>query len=551
MTQPVSYAPRCDIRISGVALAADVTDQMLSLTVETDLDLAGSFTLVLRNADNTLLDSPLLDVGRTVEIHLGYGNDLRPAFLGEIAAIEPSFPSEGPPTVRVAGYDKSYRMRRTQPEPTAYPLVNDALLAAKIAAENGLIPVVDPTPGLPETIPKAESDMAFLKARARKYGFDVYVEWDRLHFHLPRPRTSAVILEWGRSLIEFAPRISASGLAGLQVVRDYNQELAQTVHSTVLAADFDLPDIMERLGDQAVHLLAGLVRKAGRPRQAAAVGNPLDAALLARSLLTELLEGMYEGRGSCVGLPELTAGDHVEIRGVGRRFGGTYRARKITHRLDGGGFTTEFSITQRGQSSLLGLLRKQMTEEPPPQAQERFHGVMVGVVAENHELGDRPPRLPLGRVKVSLPQLSETFVTGWAPCARPMAGQDAGFYALPELGDQVLVAFENGDLSRPYVLGALWTAEQRPPVRNADGRNAVRVIRSRAGHTITFDDSEDGSSLVIEDGSGSRVSLRATDGSISVEAGGDLTVKAGGTLTLEAAGGSTKITMTADKVDVT
>ena len=67
--------------------------------METDLDLAGSFTSTLRNPDNTLLDSALLDLGKTVEIHLGYGNDLEPAFLGEIASIEPSFPTDGPPTV--------------------------------------------------------------------------------------------------------------------------------------------------------------------------------------------------------------------------------------------------------------------------------------------------------------------------------------------------------------------------------------------------------------------------------------------------------------------
>ena len=91
MTEPF-YAPRFEIRISGVTMAADVADQVLSLTVETSLDLAGSFGLVLRNPDNRLLDSPLLDLGKTVEIYLGYGATLQPALLGEIAAIEPSFP---------------------------------------------------------------------------------------------------------------------------------------------------------------------------------------------------------------------------------------------------------------------------------------------------------------------------------------------------------------------------------------------------------------------------------------------------------------------------
>ena len=95
-----------------MTLAADLTDQVLSLMVETDLDLAGSFTLVLRNPDNTLLDSALLDLGKTVEIHLGYGNDLTPAFLGRDRRRRAVVPADGPPTITVSGYDKSYRLRR-------------------------------------------------------------------------------------------------------------------------------------------------------------------------------------------------------------------------------------------------------------------------------------------------------------------------------------------------------------------------------------------------------------------------------------------------------
>ena len=75
-----------------------------------------------------------------------------------------------------------------------------------------------------------------------------------------------------------------------------------------------------------------------------------------------------------------------------------------------------------------------------------------------------------------------------------------GFYALPEKGEQVLVAFENGDLGQPYVLGSLWNAKARPPVTNADGpATTQRMIKSRAGHTITFDDTGDVGKLVIQD----------------------------------------------------
>jgi phage protein D/phage baseplate assembly protein gpV len=539
------FAPRFEVRISGVTLAADLAEQIVSLEVETDLDLAGSFRITLRNGDNSLLDSALLDPGKAVEIHLGYGNELVPALLGEIAAIEPSFPRDGPPTIQITGYDKSYRMRHAQPKPTRYSFMNDSVIAAQIALANGLIPVVDPTPGLPAQTIQVESDMAFLKSRARRYFFDVYVEWDRLHFQFPRPQPAAHVLEWGRNLSSFSPRISPAGTAGLQVIRSYNQELAQTIAVTALAADFDLDDLVERLGSSALDLLRSLARE-GILHQP--VDNPLEAAELARSLLANLLEGLYEGAGSCIGLPELRAGRYITIAGVGRRFGGTYRVRKVTHRIDGNGFSTDFSITQRAHSSLLGLMRKQVTELPSPSGPERFHGVVLGVVRENNELRDA--QMPLGRVKVSFPRLSDDVTSTWAPCVRPMAGGGMGFYALPEPGDQVLVAFEDGDIGKPYVLGGLWNAEQRPPVTNADGTNSTRVIRSRAGHTITFDDTAAAGKLVIEDRAGSTITMNSLDGSMEISAKGDLTISAGRDLTLKAAGGTTTIAMNASQVVV-
>jgi phage protein D/phage baseplate assembly protein gpV len=541
------FAPRFEVRLSGLTLAADLADQVVSLVVETDLDLAGSFALVLRNADNTLLDSALLDLGKNVEIHLGYGTDLHPAFLGEITAIEPSFPADGPPTVRISGYDKSYRMRRSQPAPTEYRFLNDSLIAARLAVENGLIPVVDPTPGLPETVLQVESDMAFLKSRAQRYFFDVYVEWDRLHFQFPRPQTAAHVLEWGRTLSSFTPRISAAGMAGLQVVRDYNQELATSIVSAAVAADFDPEDLVERLGSSALQLLAGLVRKGVRT---GSVDNPLQAGVLARALLADLLEGMYEGEGECIGLPDLTAGRYVEIRGVGRRFSGTFRARKVVHRIDGSGFRTSFSITQRSHSSLLGLLRKKIVEEPPPNRAERFYGVVVGRVENNREALSLPPATPIGRVKVSYPGLSPTVTSGWAPVARPMAGKNMGFFALPEEGEQVLVAFENGDLGKPYVIGSLWSDQAPPPATNATGTNPTRVIRSRAGHTITFDDTADVGKLVVADARGSSITLDAVTGAVSIDAVGQLTLTAGTGITLSVTGGRT-ITVDALTVDVT
>jgi uncharacterized protein involved in type VI secretion and phage assembly len=239
---------------------------------------------------------------------------------------------------------------------------------------------------------------------------------------------------------------------------------------------------------------------------------------------------MYEGSGSCIGIPTLKAGDHLAIRGVGKRFGGTYRARKVTHRIDGGGFVTTFSISQRGHTSLMGLLRKQTVEQPSPNRPEKFFGVVLAEVIDNSEITAVPPKAPIGRVRVTFPAFGGSFVSDWAPCVRPMAGDGRGVYALPEVGDQVLVAFEHGDLGQPYVLGSLWTAKMTPPSRNLDGSNAEMVIKDKRGSAITFD---------------------ARDGSVTLHATGNLTLTAGGGIDIKAFSGATAIAVTATTVNVT
>ena len=115
----------------------------------------------------------------------------------------------------------------------------------------------------------------------------------------------------------------------------------------------------------------------------------------------------------------------------------------------------------------------------------RIYGVVVGIVTNNQDPDG------LGRVKVKFPWLSDEDESHWARVATPMAGKDRGVFLLPEVEDEVLVAFEHGDPRFPYVVGALWNGEDTPPANNDDGKNNVRVIKSRSGHVIRLTD-EDG-----------------------------------------------------------
>ena len=224
------YAPAFNVKIAGLTLAANVTRSIIELVYDNSLTTADMFTLKLNNADMSLTDSALFDVGKNVEIYMGYAGDLQPMMLGEIAAVNPSFPRDGAPMMTITGYDKSQKMRHNTPEPFTFKYMPDSAIAAAIAGENLLIPIVDPSPtGVRESVQQTGSDWAFLRDLARRNFFELFVYWDRLYFRFPRPQTQLTILEWGKNLSSFSPRLSTSGQFGIQVLRGYDYKLAQTI----------------------------------------------------------------------------------------------------------------------------------------------------------------------------------------------------------------------------------------------------------------------------------------------------------------------------------
>lgn len=140
----------------------------------------------------------------------------------------------------------------------------------------------------------------------------------------------------------------------------------------------------------------------------------------------------------------------------------------------------------------------------------RVYEPLIGIVTDNKD----PDKL--GRVKVKLPTLSEQDTTCWCPIVMMGAGKNRGWFFIPEKDDEVLVMFEHGDINCPVVVGSLWNGKDKPPDKNPGG-NPRRMIRSRAGSKITFDD--ENNKLTIEDGSGKgKVTLDADNNKIVIEA---------------------------------
>ncbi len=151
----------------------------------------------------------------------------------------------------------------------------------------------------------------------------------------------------------------------------------------------------------------------------------------------------------------------------------------------------------------------------------------------------------LGRVEVRFPWLGEEgeSVRAWATLLSPYAEDDQGFEALPSVDTQVVVGFEAGDLRRPYIVGAAWNGREAMP-EPPDEANDKRVLKTRSGSLLEFDDTEGatkitlttpaGHELVLDEGS-AEIRLRHSMGpSITMDAGGRIDVQATSTVEVTA-----------------
>lgn len=159
---------------------------------------------------------------------------------------------------------------------------------------------------------------------------------------------------------------------------------------------------------------------------------------------------------------------------------------------------------------LLGLLHGRVgtLEDEVDNTRERVYGVTLAQVTSLDDLKG------LGRVQVSFPWLSSSVNSAWARIATAWAGGSRGTYLLPEVGDEVVVAFRHGDLRHPYILGFVWSDTDRPPEFTPELER--RELRSKTGHRIVFDDFTGLESLTFESQGGHEIVLDDTAGAMKI-----------------------------------
>lgn len=554
------------IKIDGDDAPRGIMDNLVSIEVDDSLNLPDMFTIQLRDPKLEWTDSDTIAIGKEIEISASGENGQVKLITGEITAVETNFKSGAGATLLLRGYDQSHRLNRGQQTKT-FIQVTDSDIATSIARELGLKTQIDSTPEVyPYVLQDNQTNLEFLQSRAERIGFRLLVENDTLNFkRIPEEGSEVPTLEWGVNLSEFDAHLTTSSQASEVEVRGWDPQAKREIVGRATRAQ-DMPEVGEqRQGGQVTEAAFGAAGK--RVMVNHTIGTQAEADALAQSLCEEMGGNFIQAEGVCGGNPRVAAGAIVELKGLSDRFTGRYRITRSVHRYSIGGYNTHFTISGRHDNTLAQLVAQQ-SGGTGIKNNSGNHSVVVGVVTNNQDSDE------MGRVRVKFPWLADVAESNWARIASPMGGQNRGMVFIPEVNDEVLVAFEQGDMNRPYVLGALWNGVDKPPEKNQDGHNNIRKIRSRSGHEIVFDDNDAarkekleihtsaGHKILLDDASGqekieikdktgnniikmdsvqnaisieSTMKLNIKSQLIEIESQGMMTLKAAGVLTIEGA----------------
>jgi phage protein D/phage baseplate assembly protein gpV len=506
-----------EINVNGTTVAPELAQHLIEIRVDDHLRLPDS--AVVRFSDPGLgqIDSHPFAIGAELEIKLGAAGAtaVSTVFQGQVLTVEPEFDERGA-FIAARAYDHAHKLNRS-PHTQTYQDVTIGDVASKAAQRAGLsVGTIDSAGGTHAFLQQSnETDWDFLWRLASGADLEVFVREKCLHFRKAGGDAGTPVeLTWGKDLLSFRPRITGVQQVREVVVRGWDPKTREPIEETVSSVE-----LASRPGVTRASVVdgagGGTLTIADRP-----VTSVAEARALATSVLSHVAQAFVEADGAAAGNPLLTAGARIRVKGVGSRYGGDYALSSTTHVYRGAaGYQTRFHITGRAERGLLEL-----TAAAP--RRDWGGGLVVAIVTNN----DDPDKF--GRIRVRYPSLGDDTEGWWARLAGPAAGKDRGLMMVPQVGDEVVVGFEQGDVRRPYILGSLWGGDAKPgALVNTDGSFALmsdKQVQVSAKDAIVIKGEKD---LTLEIKGKHE---EKADGNVAVESGQSLTLKAGSSLTIEA-----------------
>lgn len=474
--------------------------QLVSCEVDQNVGLPDAAVLTYRDPDHELLTTTHITIGTVLRILVVtvQGNARELLFAGEVTAVELDSDTTGSFTV-VRALSKAHRLQRGR-KVVAYRNMTTAAIVRKVAAGAGLPCGRIQAPRIThKQMSQANvSDWDFLQYLAGESGAQVRVtDKGVLEFVRPKPAASApapstsatsnpFVLQYGRNLLALRAVLTGAEGAGSVEVRGWNVDTKQPLvarQPSVLSGTVT-PGMPPSKAEQAF----------GASARMAVVDTPYRTQAATRAVASALAQEVSSAFGEveavAEGDPRLRAGRPVALGTVGEDFSGRYTATAARHVLEPhGGYRTTVLVSASPDRSLAALASARGTPAGGP----RMPGLAVAVVTDIRETGGAQR----GWVRLKFPWLDETYVSDWVRTVQ-WGGQGGGGVFSPEVNDEVLVGFEQGQLDSPYVLGGLYNGVDKPSphdvplVDRTSGKINRRSLVSRSGHRLELLDTARG-----------------------------------------------------------
>jgi phage protein D len=563
---------RCDFVVGAPGpLPPNLADLPVHLVVEDGDRLPAAATLRYWDPDRVFLRDSGIAIGKPLKVTARLGGKTVPVFTGEVVALEADFDATGSFTT-VRALDLAHRLQRGR-RVAAYPNTTAADVAEKLAKQAHIpIGVIEPTRTTYTLLTQPNlADWDFLLALGAQNGLVPRVVDGRFHFDRPDPASTAppadvpmggspYLLSMFDGVLSVRTHLSSVNYADQVQVRGWNVAEKRAV-----------------LGRSAVTHDSGA--KAGlTPSSVASApfgshtwsvtdvthGSEAEAQAVAAALAEGVASAFAALEIVVQGDPHLRAGCAVTLTGAGKPFDGHYTVTGARHRVGPGqGYETRLTVGARGARAAAGPSGHGSGGDCGCDGSSgglrgaRVPGVAVAVVTDTKEPEQHRGS---GWVRLRFPWLSgdpgaesgAAYVSDWVRTVQ-LGGTGGGGVFSPEVGDEVLVSFDQGRLDRPYVIGGLYNGVDKPSshdgplVDETSGKVARRSLVSRAGDRLELLSAESGPSGVrLRTGDG-KLTLHLdrqkteitvhSDGTVNVSATQAVTVKGNG-VTLDAGDGA-------------
>jgi uncharacterized protein involved in type VI secretion and phage assembly len=526
------------ITLDGSDIPAEHMYHVRTIEVDCSLHMPAAATIEFWDTKIELTDDTRYKIGADIKITVqsnsaAGGDDTTVSdtvFHGVIAAIEPVFSNDNDTPYAmfcIRAYDRLYLLHRGN-NTKVYVNEKDSGIASAVIGENGLSAQVHDTQAVHEHVYRDEtSDYNFLKSLAERNGLVLCCEDKKVIMAPPDSLgRGTVTLSYGVDLLEFRPALSLAGQVNKVQARGWDRQEKRHVVGENASATFEPTTTgFNSRGSamlQTAHNPRTLILTETHTAQA-------DAEVAAKTLLNRMSAQDMTGEGVAFGNPRIKAGSTLTIKELGTRFSGDYFATRVRHRQDSGGvYTTEFWIGGMSTGTLASLVSVQPRPSSAPPHQ--VVGLITAVVTNNSD----PKKL--GRVKLKYPQLADDLESDWAALVAPGAGPATGLMLVPEVNDEVLVGFIQGDMNHPFVLGGLWNGVDAPPEppKIADGKVGNRILKTRKGHIFRLTDEAGQEKIELIDSKGKNLfEIDSANDSITLKAAKDITIEATGDITIK------------------